>query len=318
MSSPAPLRIGTRGSPLALAQANHVAEALHRLTDGRLATVLHTYTTTGDQLTTERLTESGGKGLFTREIDRALDAGEIDIAVHSLKDVPSVLPEGQVFVAFPPREDAREAFVSRRFPSLAALPQGARVGTASVRREAQLRALRPDLEIAVFRGNVQTRLRKLDEGLADATFLALAGLNRLGLSHLATEVLGPEHFLSAPCQGIVGVVARHETLSPEARIALAAFNDAGAHRAALAERAFLARLDGSCRTPIAAHLFTTPEGFTLKGEVLSPDGAVRLRGEVHLDGRHDQPDALRALGVELAEDLLARNQGRIPAFAAVG
>lgn len=318
MTAPPPLRIGTRGSPLALAQANHVASALHGLSEGRLQTAIVTYTTQGDQLTSERLTEAGGKGLFTREIDRALDAGEIDIAVHSLKDVPSALPEGQIFLAFPPREDAREAFVSPRYGRLAALPVGARVGTASVRREAQLRALRPDLEIVVFRGNVQTRLRKLEEGQADATFLALAGLNRLGMSDVATEILGPEDFLSAPCQGIVGVVARRDSLSPVALAALGAFNDPHAHRAALAERAFLARLDGSCRTPIAAHLFREPDGFTLRGEVLSADGTVRLRGAAHLSARHDHPEALQALGVELAEDLLAQNQGRIPAFASAG
>lgn len=308
------LRIGTRGSPLALAQAHFVAGELSRLTAGKWQGEICTYTTSGDQLTTQRLTEAGGKGLFTREIDRAVDAGEVDIAVHSLKDVPALLPAGQVFVAFPPREDPREAFLSLRARHPGELEPGARVGTASLRREAQTRAMRPDLQIVTFRGNVQTRLRKLETGEADATYLALAGLNRLGLAHLATSILDPSDFLPAPCQGIIGVVAREGALHPEVAAAMAALDHPASRQAATAERAFLARLDGSCRTPIAAHLSQATHGLVLRGEVYSPDGRERWAGEAHCSA-HAEPEALRALGAGVAEAILAQAGGQLPAFA---
>ena len=273
------LRIATRGSPLALAQAHHVAAALDRLSGGEIVGEIVTFTTTGDQLTTERLTEAGGKGLFTREIDRAIDAGEADIAVHSLKDVPSILPDGQEFVAFPKREDPREAFICPSVSDPADLPGGARVGTASLRRQAQLLNIRPDLEVVTFRGNVQTRLKKLEAGEADATFLALAGLNRMGMEQMATSVLDMDRFLPAPAQGIVAVVAREGTLSPAAEKALDTFNDDDAERAAHAERGFLVEMDGSCRTPLAAHLFLGDPEPRLVGEFLSEDGALRYRAK---------------------------------------
>jgi len=289
------LRLATRGSPLALAQAYHVEAELARLSDGAISCEIVSFTTKGDQLTDRRLTEAGGKGLFTRELDRAIDDGEADIAVHSLKDVPSLLPEGQEFVCFPPREDAREAFMSLKAADPADLPEGARVGTASLRRQAQLLNLRPDLEVVTFRGNVQTRLKKLEDGEADATFLALAGLNRLGMADAAAGILDKDRFLPAPGQGIVAVTARIGALHNDVRAALAAMNDADAERAAHAERGFLLEMDGSCRTPLAAHLFLEADRVQLVGEFLSEDGANRFRAEEGLPGRPDI-EALVALG----------------------
>ena len=191
------LRVGTRGSPLALVQARQIAASLEVASGGACRGEIVTFTTSGDQLTTERLINSGGKGLFTRELDAALDRGEVDITVHSLKDVPSVLPDGQRFVAFPEREDPREGFLSPRASNLAGLEKGAKVGTASLRREAQTLSRRPDVEIVTFRGNVATRMRKLEEGLADATYLAMAGLTRLGQPEVggATEAEWPQFHL---------------------------------------------------------------------------------------------------------------------------
>jgi hydroxymethylbilane synthase len=299
------LRLATRGSPLALAQAHHVEGELARLSDGRISCEIVSFTTKGDQLTHQRLTEAGGKGLFTRELDRAIDDGDADIAVHSLKDVPSILPEGQEFVCFPPREDAREAFMSFKAADPADLPEGARVGTASLRRQAQLLNLRPDLEVVTFRGNVQTRLRKLKDGEADATFLALAGLNRLDMADAAAGILDADRFLPAPGQGIVAVTARIGALDEGVREALAAMNDAAAERAAHAERGFLLEMDGSCRTPLAAHLFLEAGAVRLVGEYLSEDGEARFRAEDSLPGRPDHA-ALTALGREVGRRVRAQ------------
>lgn len=305
------LRIGTRGSPLALVQARQVAAALEIHSGGAWRGEIVTFTTSGDQLTTERLIDAGGKGLFTRELDAALDRGEVDVTVHSLKDVPSVLPEGQRFVAFPDREDPREGFLSPHATSLNELKQGARVGTASLRREAQTLALRPDVEIVTFRGNVATRMRKLEEGLADATYLAMAGLTRLGMAHLAHPI-PLEDMLPAAGQGIVGVVAR-ETLAEDAAEAFKKMNHEPTESAAHIERAFLAALDGSCRTPIAAHTFDKGDTWFVKGEVLSLDGKQTWSAS----GSCAKASALQHmtdLGARLAADIRDAAGGELPAF----
>jgi len=310
-ASPRSIRLGTRGSPLALAQAHQIAASLKGASAGAIEAEIVTFTTTGDQLTTERLINSGGKGLFTRELDDSLTRGEIDIAVHSLKDVPSLLPAGQVFVAFPEREDPRDGFVSKAATSLRGLPQGARLGTASLRREAQALALRPDLEVVTFRGNVQTRMRKLEEGQADATFLAMAGLRRLGYDHMATPIPLTD-MLPAAAQGIIGVVAR-EDADAELRAALAKLNVAVSEAAATAERAFLTMLDGSCRTPIAAHLSDEGDDWRLTGEVLSVKGDQRWRatGTARKGASIAQ---LAELGREVANQILDSAQGKLPVF----
>lgn len=310
-SAPRTVRLGTRGSPLALAQAHEIAASLKAASGGALVAEIVTFTTTGDKLTTERLVNSGGKGLFTRELDDALSNGDLDLAVHSLKDVPSVLPEGQVFAAFPQREDPRDGFVSRTFGSLRDLPQGARLGTASLRREAQALAFRPDLNVVTFRGNVQTRLRKLDEGLADATFLAMAGLSRLGQADVA-KAIPIEDMLPAAAQGIIGVVCRDDA-DTELRGALAEISHAESAAAATAERAFLTLLDGSCRTPIAAHLSAEGDLWRLTGEVLSPKGDRRWRA-TGTCARSANLDQLSALGESVAGEILEAAQGALPAF----
>ncbi len=310
-SDPFVLRLGSRGSPLARQQAEQVAAAIALASGGSLGVEIETFTTSGDRLTTERLIAAGGKGLFTREIDEALNDRRIDIAVHSLKDVPVDLPAGQIFIAFPKREDPREGFVAPGFASLADLPEGARVGTASLRREAQTRYLRPDLEIVTFRGNVNTRLAKLRDGQADATYLAMAGLNRLGLSH-AAQPIALEAMLPAAAQGILGVVV-HEAINAPILEILRTLNDADAAAAAIAERAFLAGLDGNCRTPIAAHLFAEENDWRLEGEVLSPDGRQRWRasGRCRIGASDVQ---LAALGLSLATELRHDAGGALVAF----
>lgn len=306
------LRLGTRASPLALAQAHQVADLLATLSDGAVRAEIVRFTTKGDQLTTERLINSGGKGLFTREIDAAIDDGRIDIAVHSLKDVPSLLPEGQEFVAFPARVDPREAFICHVAAHPRNLPEGAVVGTASLRRESQTLALRPDLKVVPFRGNVQTRLRKLEEGEAQATYLAMAGLTRLGMTEIA-HPLSLDDMLPSACQGIITVVAREGSLPEAARRAFAAMSDAESEKAATAERAFLACLDGSCRTPIAGHLFREPEGYRLKGEVLAPDGSQRWAAE-GVAPADASLDALAAMGRGVGDEIRAAAGGDLPAF----
>lgn len=310
-SAPRTVRLGTRGSPLALAQARQIADGISSASDGALFAEIVSFTTSGDKLTTERLINSGGKGLFTRELDDALSRGDIDLAVHSLKDVPALLPEGQVFAAFPPREDPRDGFVSKTANSLRDLPPGARLGTASLRREAQALALRPDLGVVTFRGNVQTRLRKLDEGQADATFLAMAGLNRLGYGDAATPI-PVEDMLPAAAQGIIGVVCR-EDADPLLRETLRKLNNAESEAAAMAERAFLSMLDGSCRTPIAAHLSAEGDTWRLTGEVLSLRGEQRWRAS-RTAARSAGPDELALLGESVARDILEAAGGDLPRF----
>ncbi len=274
------LRIGTRGSPLALFQANLVRETLlrtHRLEPRQIA--IEVIRTTGDLIQDRPLAEAGGKGLFTKEIEESLLAGAIDLAVHSSKDMPTVLPQGLVLTAFLEREDPRDVFISRKAESIAGLPRGATVGTASLRRGAMAKRLRPDLVVVPLRGNVETRLRKLDEGVADATFLACAGLKRLGLAHAATAILGTEEFLPAVGQGAIGL----ETRAGDARTRalLAAINDAHTFSALACERAFLSVLDGSCRTPIGGHATISDGKIHFRGMIIKPDGSEAFETARH-------------------------------------
>ena len=267
----ASLRIGARASPLAQAQATLVRDRLADSGAAEAAEIL-AITTSGDWIQDRTLAEAGGKGLFTKEIDQALLDGGIDLAVHSMKDVPTWLPDGLVLPCMLEREDPRDVFISEAAPSLARLPAGAVVGTASLRRQAQILKLRPDLVVVPFRGNVETRLRKLGEGEADATLLALAGLKRLGLAHMATQVIEPDEILPAVGQGAIGIVCRDG--DDRVMDALAPLTHARTMERVTAERAMLEVLDGSCRTPIAA-LAEVDSGGALhfRGLIASPDGA---------------------------------------------
>ena len=273
-----PLRIGTRGSPLALAQAEETRDRLmaaHGL--GADAFEIQVIKTTGDQVQDRALSEIGGKGLFTKEIEEALLGGGIDIAVHSMKDMPTVLPDGLVIPCLLPREDVRDAFVSLAHDSISALPQGAVVGSSSLRRRAQLLNRRPDLQLVEFRGNVQTRLRKLNEGVAEATFLAVAGLNRLGQTDLAANAIDPDDMLPAVAQGAIGIEIRSDDNTTAAL--LAPIHDRDTEIRLAAERAFLAGLDGSCRTPIAGLAHLKGDHVTFRGEIVRPDGSESLTTE---------------------------------------
>jgi len=227
--------------------------------------------TSGDVIQDRPLSEVGGKGLFTKEIEEALIAGAIDLAVHSAKDLPTLLPPGLAIVAALPREDPRDVFISRKAKTLRALTDGATVGTASLRRQALVKRLRPDLKVVTFRGNVETRLRKLDEGLVDATLLALAGLRRLGLAEAATAILDTEEFLPAVGQGIVALEARAD--DTRTRTLLDRINSPDDTTALAAERAFLTVLDGSCRTPIAGHAKVAAGRISFRGLIAKPDGS---------------------------------------------
>ncbi|WP_181703401.1 hydroxymethylbilane synthase [Chthonobacter albigriseus] len=292
-----PVRIGTRGSPLALAQAHEVRDRLSAAWgEAAPAFEIVVIKTSGDRILDRPLSEVGGKGLFTKEIEEALIAGDIDLAVHSSKDMPTLLPDGLVLEHFLPREDVRDVLISTRHASLASLPAGAVVGTASLRRQAMVKRLRPDLDVVTYRGNVQSRLRKLDAGEVDATLLALAGLNRLGLSHVATEILPEETFPPAVGQGAIGI----ETRAGDARIdsLVSAIHDEATAVCLRAERAMLAALDGSCRTPIAGHAKVAQGLLTLYGLILTPDGRIHHDGTV--SGR---PEDAAALGSGLGERL---------------
>jgi hydroxymethylbilane synthase len=294
-----PLRIGTRGSPLALAQAHETRARLmaaHALTEDCFR--IEIIRTTGDAVQDRALAEIGGKGLFTKEIEEALLSGAIDIAVHSMKDVATVLPDGLVIDTILPREDVRDAFISGTWDSVEALPRGAVVGSSSLRRRAQLLALRPDLRVIEFRGNVETRLRKLGEGQAAATFLACAGLSRLGRSDIAKPI-AVDIMLPAIAQGAIGIERRTDDATAAAL--LAPIGDAAAAARVAAERAFLAVLDGSCRTPIAG-LAEFEDGYLrLRGEILRPDGTARHSG----DWRGPASEGVAA-GAALGRELRAR------------
>lgn len=272
MQSAQIVRIGTRGSPLALAQAGTVRAQLAAILGLAAEQIALTIIrTTGDAIQDRPLAEVGGKGLFTKEIEEALIARTIDLAVHSAKDMPTVLPRGLTIAAVLPREDPRDVLISRKAKTMRELPPGATVGTASLRRQAQLKRLRPDLEVVPFRGNVQTRLRKLDDGVVDATLLALAGLRRLGLADVATAILGVDEFLPAVGQGIVAIEARED--DAPTRALLDRINAPDDAIALAAERAFLAVLDGSCRTPIAGHATIAAGRIRFRGLIAKPDGS---------------------------------------------
>ncbi len=276
----ASLRIGTRGSPLALAQAretrDRLAAANHALAAPDAVEIV-VIQTSGDRFQSGPLAELGGKGLFTKEIEDALLSGSIDIAVHSMKDVPSRLPDGLDIPCVLPREDPRDAFLSAAAPSLAALAKGAVVGTASLRRKAILLNRRPDLEIAPIRGNVDTRMRKLADGEVDAMLLAVAGLKRLGKADAATEILAPEIMLPAVCQGAIGIECR--TSDDATRRLLEPIDDAPTARRVAAERALLAGLDGSCRTPIAGLAEIVDGGIRLRALIARTDGGGMVETE---------------------------------------
>jgi len=265
------LRIGTRGSPLALVQARMVQARLAAAL-GVDAIELATIRTSGDVIQDRPLAEEGGKGLFTKEIEEALLDGRIDLAVHSAKDMPTLLPQGLMLAACLEREDARDVFISRKAPSLDALPHGAALGTTSPRRQAIAKRMRPDLRVVPLRGNVETRLRKLDEGQADAIILALAGLKRLGLQAQATKVMSVEEFLPAAAQGAIGIEAREK--DSRVRDMLARIDHAETSVAVACERIFLAELDGSCRTPIAGHATLSGRVLHFRGLIVKPDGSA--------------------------------------------
>lgn len=304
--SPTPIfTIGTRGSPLAMAQAHETqARLAAAFREPRERFEIRVIKVMGDQILDRALAEAGGKGLFTREIDEAQLRGEVDISVHSGKDLPTRLPDGLAEAGFLEREDPRDAFISLKARSFAELPAGAVIGTASLRRQAMVRRLRPDLKVELLRGNVQTRLAKLKSGEVDATILALAGLNRLGLAHEAAAVLEPDVFLPAVAQGAIGLVARAS--DARTREALQAITHAATTRTVAAERAFLGVLDGSCRTPIAGHATLGPEGVRLIGQVLSPDGRRFFEGEeTGADARWVGEALGRRIKAELPGDIFA-------------
>lgn len=281
MTSSRPLIIGTRGSPLALAQVKEVRARLgaaHSELAAAGAVETRIIKTSGDKFADRPLADLGGKGLFTKEIEEALSADEIDLAVHSMKDVPTWLPDGLEIPCILPREDPRDALIGEGLSAIAALPEGARVGTASLRRGAQLLHLRPDLNIAMLRGNVATRVRKVADGDFDATLLAVAGLKRLDSAEHIAAALMPEEMLPAVAQGAIGIECR---LDDSRTLGfLAALNHAESARRVTAERALLAALDGSCRTPIAALAeLEGGGGMRLRALIARPDGTVIHRTE---------------------------------------
>ena len=295
------LRIGTRASKLALAQAGHIRALIARSLGDDDAAVLVQITTSGDRIQDRRLMDVGGKGLFTKEIEEALLDGRIDCAVHSLKDMPSQGPPGLAIAAIPQREDPRDAFLSPRFETLQALPHGARLGTASLRRQAQALCVRPDLQVVPLRGNVDSRLAKLERGEADAVILAAAGLNRLGLGHLPRMWLDPFEAPPAPGQGALAIQTRAE----DAQAAwLEALRHAPTTLAVAAERGALAALEGSCRTAIGAHAVIDGARLRLIVEALTPDGARRFRRQGEVDvSRADGEGAARDLGARLGAQI---------------
>ena len=294
------IRIGTRGSPLALAQAREVRERLEAAHGtGGFAFEVRVIKTSGDRIQDRPLAEEGGKGLFTKEIEEALIAGEIEIAVHSMKDMPTVLPAGLAITCILPREDVRDAFISLTAGSLSELPKGAAVGTSSLRRQAQVKSLRPDLTVVPLRGNVETRLKKIEGGAADATLLACAGLKRLGLADRITAPISPDEMLPAVAQGAIGV----ETRADDTAMAelLGPINDQPSALAVTAERAFLARLDGSCRTPIAGLAELVSGRLLFRGMILTPDGQ-----QCHATRREGPPQEAVRMAEDAAAELLAK------------
>jgi hydroxymethylbilane synthase len=296
LSSP-PIRIATRRSKLAMWQAEHV-QALLRAAHPDLAVELVPMSTQGDRVLDRALAEVGGKGLFVKELEVAMMDGRADIAVHSMKDVPSELPPGFAIVAVLPRANPLDAFISRKYASFTDLPQGARVGTSSPRRQSQLKHARPDLQLELLRGNVETRLRRLDEGELHAILLACAGLERLGIAHHVTEQLSLDLSLPAVGQGVIGIECRAD--DARSRAALHALHHAESFTRLVAERAFAATLGGSCHSPIAAHAALEGDTLTVRGYIGAPDGSETYRDR--LSGPAAQAETL---GRELARRMQA-------------
>ncbi len=290
------IRIATRKSPLAMWQAEHVAAELKRAHPG-LEVELLGMSTQGDKILDTPLAKIGGKGLFVKELEQAMLEGRADIAVHSMKDVPAELPEGLHLSVIMQREDPRDAFVSNQYSSFESLPEGARVGTSSLRRQCQLAEARPDLQIKPLRGNVNTRLRKLDEGEYDAIILASAGLKRLGFEPRITAFIAPEQSLPAIGQGAIGIECRSDDAQVNALIAPLHHVDTAA--CVHAERAMNNRLMGGCQVPIAGYAMLEAGNLWLRGLVGEIDGSRILRGEAE-----GTPDEAESLGVGLAERLL--------------
>ena len=302
---PPALRIGTRGSPLALVQTAEVRGALEtRWARQGLAFTVAKIATTGDQVTDRPLAEIGGKGLFTKEIDRALLAGEVDCAVHSMKDMESVLAPGIVIAGVLPRSDARDCLVGATGFSLAELPKAARLGTSAVRRRAQALAVRPDLSIVPMRGNVGTRLAKLERGEADAIILAKAGLDRLGQSHVIGHVFEPAEMLPDACQGVIAITAREGDRHVAELIG--AISDEPTLITCRAERTLSAGLDGSCRSPIGAYAVLDRGRLIIDGAVFSPEGDQSVRARIE-----GAPEEASALGARLAHMLRAEAPPKI-------
>ncbi len=294
------LKLGTRGSPLALAQAHEARDRLvaaHGWTDDAVEIVV--IRVTGDMIQDRALAEAGGKGLFTKELDNALLGGAIDLAVHSAKDLPTIMPDGIAILGYLPREDVRDVLIAREAGSIHGLAVGALVGSASLRRQAQIRKIRPDLRVELLRGNVQTRMAKVASGAFDATLLALAGLKRLGLAHHATDILDTDQFLPAVGQGAIAIATRHP--DDTAQEATAPILDAATGLALACERAFLTLLDGSCRTPIAGHAVVDAGRLAFRGQLLATDGSDSI--ETYANGPIGEADRL---GQEAARDLLSR------------
>lgn len=304
MTAPTGLVIATRKSRLALWQAEHVAALLRRAHPG-LAVELLPMSTKGDRILDRSLAAIGGKGLFIKELEAALEDGRAHLAVHSMKDVPGDLPAGMTLGAMLPRADPRDALITRGAAGLGELPRGARLGTASLRRRAQLLASRPDLDITTLRGNVETRLKRLDDGELDAIVLAAAGLARLGLEARIAALLDPSVSLPAVGQGVIGIECRTDDAA--ARAAIGVLNDPAAQVAVSAERAFARRLGGSCQSPIAAFAELEPGGrLTLEGLVAEPDGSRLIRDSIS----GNAADA-EGLGDRLAGQVLAAGAGEL-------
>jgi hydroxymethylbilane synthase len=297
-----PLIVGSRGSALALTQTDMVIAALQRLHPGTTAEI-HRITTRGDRVLDKSLSEIGGKGVFVKEIEDALLAGDIDCAVHSFKDLPAEQPEGLAIVAILQREDARDVLVTRDGRPLEALPAGVRIGTGSLRRVAQLRAIRPDLEVADIRGNVDTRLRKLDAGQYDGIVLAAAGLIRLGLHGRVAQFFDPDEFLPAPGQGALAVEMRIDDRTT--RSLLAPLDHRLTHLAVTAEYTFMQQLGGGCQLPIAAHARVADGTLTLRGMIADSDASNPVYGQA--EGSVAAP---AALGQQLADQILRRQHER--------
>jgi len=297
------LVLGTRGSKLALCQSEWFQSRIHQVAP-EVQVTLRKIQTTGDKIVDVPLAKIGGKGLFVKEIEEALIDGTIDVAVHSMKDVPAQLPKGLEILCVPPREDARDALISRDGRRFRELPQGACVGTASLRRQAQLLNARPDLRIEILRGNLDTRLRKLKEGKFDAIVLAAAGLRRLAWEQEITEYLDPAVSLPAIGQGALGIEGRSDDHFVHS--ILSRLNDPATHAQVSAERAFLHRLEGGCQVPIAGYATLVGDDLTLEGLVAAVDGKTVIRGRVRGPSRE-----AHELGVQLAEQLLARGGDRI-------